>query len=111
MKLSAKLLDLAKTLLRFPDSVPSSEAAHAALLFVHVAWNKSLGNLDALTQYRTSFSEFEDSNPALWNEFKDTDHDSIIQSLVLLKQQRYPQDKRVIVVCGMRPGRIHVEWQ
>lgn len=111
MKLSAKLLDLAKTLLRSAESVASPEAAHAALLFAHVAWNKSLGNLDALRQYGTVLSEFEESNPALWNEFKETDHDSIIQSLVLLKQQRYPEDSRLIVVCGMRPGKVHVEWQ
>ena len=46
-KMSAIVKDMAMTLLKSRDSVPSGEAAHAALLFVHVAWNTSLGNNDA----------------------------------------------------------------
>jgi len=109
-KLSAIMLKMARTLLRRPSGEPSAEAAHAALLFAHVAWNKALGNTDALKSYTVILAEFEDSNPAFWNEFKQTDHGVIIQSLVALKEQRHPNDKRLITVCGMRDGHVHVQW-
>lgn len=109
-KLSAIIQEMAMTLLRRPDSPPSSEAAHAALLFAHVAWNKALGDEDARDNYRLVLSELEDHNPALWNEFKSTDHREIIESLSSFKERRYANDRRVIKVCGMRMHNVHVEW-
>jgi len=109
-KLSAIAKDMAMTLLKSPNSVPSSEAAHAALLFVHVAWNKSLGNDDAYRNYKMILDKFEESNPALWNELKTSDHDIILNDLTHYKEKYHPSDARVIVVCGMREDDVHVEW-
>ncbi len=101
---------MAITLLKKPRKPPSSEAAHAALLFVHVAWNKTLGNNDILSKYKGILSMFEKENPSLWNEFKNTNHIDIISSLVDYKQRFYSDDYRNIMVCGMRGGNVHVEW-
>jgi hypothetical protein len=109
-KLSAVVKDMAMTLLKSPDSVPSGEAAHAALLFVHVAWNKSLGNDDAYRNYQIILDRLEGSNPALWNEFITSDHEAILADLARYKEEHYPDDRRVIVVCGMREDNVHVEW-
>ena len=109
-KLSACVLEMAKTVRREPDATPSTEAAHAALLFTHVAWNKALGDTDALGAYRALLAELEKSNPALWNEFAHTDHECIIDALVVYKKQRRAVDTRVIRSCGMRRGDVHVEW-
>jgi hypothetical protein len=110
IKLSKIVLEMAITLLKNPRKPPSSEAAHAALLFVHVAWNKSLGNNDILSKYKGVLSMFEKENPSLWNEFKITNHIDIISSLVDYKQRFYSDDYRNIMVCGMREGNVHVEW-
>ena len=109
-KMSAIVKDMAMTLLKSRDSVPSGEAAHAALLFVHVAWNTSLGNDDAYRNYRAILDKFEASNPALWNEFISSDHEAILADLARHKEEHYPNDPRVIVMCGMREGNVHVEW-
>jgi len=109
-KLSAVALEMATTVLRKPDGIPSTEAAHAALLSTHVAWNKALGDLDALRGYQAVLTELEQANPALWNELKSADHREMIDSLVAYRQKHYPNDTRVIKVCGMRAGNVHVEW-
>ena len=109
-KLSAIVKDMAMTSLKSSNSVPSSEAAHAALLFVHVAWNKSLGNNDAYRNYQGVLDRLEDSNPALWNEFITSDHEAILADLARYKEEHYPDDPRVIVMCEMREDNVHVEW-
>lgn len=101
------MLEMAKTLLKDPVN-PSSEAAHAALLFAHVAWNRANGN--KVISYRKVLNEFEYSNPDLWDEFKLTAHGEIIKSLIVYKNEYYPGDSRVIRVCGMRKNNVHVEW-
>jgi len=109
-KLSAIVKEMAVRVLKSPNSVPSCEGAHAALLFVNVAWNKSLGNTDAYKNYRKVLDELEGSNPALWNEFKTSDHKEILADLTRYKEEYYPDDSRIIVVCGMRADNVHVEW-
>jgi hypothetical protein len=109
-KLSEIMKEMAWTVLRDPAQ-PSSEAAHAALLLAHVAWNRSLGEEVSAASYRQVLARLEESFPPLWRELKGTDPEKMIESLVALKQARYPLDDRVIVVCGMRQGNVHVEWQ
>jgi len=109
-KLSDIMKELAGAVLRDPRAVPSSEAAHAALLLAHVAWNRSLGHPIREAQYRPMLDEFEQVNPELWNELRGNDPEQMIRSLAELKRTRYPQDERVIQMCGMRGGNVHVEW-
>jgi hypothetical protein len=109
-KLSEIMKELAGAVLRDPQSVPSSEAAHAALLLTHVAWNRALGQPLPEAQYRPMLEELEQTNPELWNELADNDVERMVARLMALKQAPYPQDERVIQVCGMRGGNVHVEW-
>ncbi len=109
-KLSKIVLEMALTLLKKPKNPPSSEAAHAALLFVHVAWNKSLGDSGFLSQYKSILSMFEKDNPSLWDEFNTTNHIDNINWLVNYKQKYYSDDHRMLMVCGMRKDKVHVEW-
>ncbi len=109
-KMSEIVLEMSVTLLKSPAPSPSSEAAHAALLFTHVAWNKAIGSNDIGRTYRIFLQKFENSNFVLWDEFRITDHQKIIDSLIAFKNEFYPDDLRVIHVCGMREGNVHVEW-
>lgn len=109
-KMSEIILEMATTLLKHPDAFPSTEAAHAALLFAHIAWNKAIGIKITDKGYRNVLKEFKTSNPKLWDEFKLTNHKEIIESLISFKNDHYPEDSRVIQVCGMRGVNVHVEW-
>jgi len=109
-KMSEIILEMAIMLLKDPVN-PSSEAAHAALLFAHAAWNKANGTKDiSYGWYRKVLKEFEHSNPDLWGEFKVIVHGKIIKSLIAYKNEYYPGDSRIIYICGMRKGNVHVEW-
>jgi hypothetical protein len=109
-KLSEIMKEMSETLLRSPRRVPSAEAAHVALLFAHVAWNESVGLDHTRDGYRNVWEAIEAENPVLWDEFKSNDINAMIDELVRFKQTHYPDDRRRILVCGMVPGKVHVEW-
>jgi hypothetical protein len=109
-KMSEIMKEMSETLLRNPGGVLSSEAAHVALLFANAAWNECVGIDHARDSYRNVWETIEAENPALWNEFKSNNIDAMIDGLVRYKQTHYLNDRRRILVCGMVPGKVHVEW-
>ncbi len=109
-KMSEIMKEMSETLLRNPGGEPSVEAAHVALLFANAAWNECVGMDHARDGYRNVWEKIEAENPALWNEFKSSDIDAMIDELVRCKNAHYPDDRRRILVCGMVPGKVHVEW-
>jgi hypothetical protein len=108
--LSAIIKEMSLTIFNQPDTVPSSEAAHAALLFAHVAWNRSVVIGSPGVNYRPMLREFEASNPRLWDELKSSDAEALVTELVAFKRAHHPNDDREVVVCGMRGDNVHVEW-
>jgi hypothetical protein len=106
--MSEIMKELALLGFRDPQAVPSSEAAHAALLFAHVAWNRALGH--DVAPYEKPLAVFLRSNPNLWSELRSRDAEGLIETMQRAKEQRYSADRRVVVVCGMRDGNVHVEW-
>ena len=108
--LSAIIKEMSLTALCEPDLVPSSEAAHAALLLAHIAWNRATDLKVPSPNYRPLLRRFEASNPALWNELKSTDPEALVAGLTAYKRLHYPHDHRQIVVCGMRGDNVRVEW-
>ncbi len=110
-KMSEIMKEMGQTLLRDPNGEPSSEVAHAALMFANIAWNECVGMDTAREGYRSAWEKFEASNPSVWHEFKSNDIDAMIDGLVQYKKARYPDDRRRILVCGMvESGNVHVEW-
>ena len=109
-KMSEIMKEMSETLLRNPGVVPSSEAAHVALLFANIAWNESVGLDHAREGCRNVWESIEAENPQLWNEFKSNDINAMIDDLIRYKQAHYPDDRRRILVCGMVPGKVHVKW-
>jgi len=109
-KLSEIMKEMSEMLLRNPSGVPSSEAAHVALGFAHAAWNECVGLDHSREGYRNVWETIEAEKPVLWNEFKSNNIDAMIDELVRHKKAHYPDDQRRILVCGMVPGKIHVEW-
>ena len=109
-KLSEMMKEMSERLLRNPDSVPSSEAAHVALFFANVAWNECIGLDHAREGYRNVWETIKAENPELWNEFKSNDIDAMIDELVQYKQKHFPNDRRRILTCGIPDGKVRVEW-
>ena len=101
---------MACAVLKNPARQPCSEAAHAALLFAHVAWNRAIGVGPAPVDYPAVLRHFEVSNPSLWAELKSADAEALIAELVNYKQAHFPHDRRYLVVCGMVDDKVHVEW-
>jgi len=109
-KMSEIMKEMSERLLRHPSEVPSSEAAHVALMFANIAWNECVGLDRAREDYRSAWETIEAENPELWNEFKSNDINAMIDELVQYKKDHYPDDRRRILVCGMREANVHVEW-
>jgi hypothetical protein len=109
-KMSEIMKEMSESLLRNPHGVPSSEAAHVALLFANVAWNESLGIDVARAGHRKVWETIGAENPGLWNEFESNDTDAILDGLVRYKRTHYPDDRRRILTCGIPDGKIRVEW-
>jgi hypothetical protein len=109
-KMSEILKQISDRLFRNPDAVPSSEAAHVALLFANIAWNESVGLDFAREGCRKMWETIEADNPALWNEFKSNDINAMIDELIQYKKDHYPEDGRRILTCGIPGGKIRVEW-
>ena len=109
-KMSEIMKEMSETLLRNPGGVPSSEAAHVALFFANVAWNESVGLGGAREANRHVWETIEAENPALWNEFKSSDTDAMIDELIRYKQAHYPDDRRRVLTCGIPDGKVRVEW-
>jgi hypothetical protein len=108
--LSEIIKEMACVVLNDPGGVPSTEAAHAALLFAHQAWERARRWNARDADYRPVLRQLEASNPNLWDELKSTDSETVIATLAAYKQARYPDDDRHIVVCGMRGDNVRVEW-
>lgn len=109
-KLSEILKEMSELLLRNPKAVPSSEAAHLALMFSNIAWNETVGMAHHRESYRSSWEIIEADNPQVWSEFKSNDVDGMIDELVEFKKQHYPDDHRRILSCGIPDGKVRVEW-
>jgi len=103
-KMSEIMKEMSERLLRNPGGVPSSEAAHVALFFANVVWNESVGLGHAGDGYRKVWQTMEAENPALWNEFKSSDVNAMIDELIQYKQTHYPGWSRMTPGCGPAPS-------
>ena len=109
-KMSEIMKEMAERLLRRPDAVHSTEAAHVSLMFAHIAWNETVGLGGDRQGYRPAWEEIEAHNPEMWSEFKSNDVDAMIDQLVVFKQQHHPEDQRRVLSCGIPNGNVRVVW-
>lgn len=107
-KMSEIMKDLAMMCFRDTRTVPSSEAVHAALFLASIAWNRTLG-ID-VPDYEEPLMVFTRSKPELWSELRSGNTEALIETMRQAKEQLYPMDRRVVLICGMREGNVRVEW-
>lgn len=109
-KMSEIMKEMSERLLRHPDAAHSSEAAHVALMLANIAWNESVGLGHAREGYRSAWEVIEADNPAMWNEFKSTDVEAMLDELVEYKKKHFSDDLRRILLAGIPNDSIRVEW-
>jgi hypothetical protein len=107
-KLSGIMKELAMMCFRNTKTVPSSEAVHASLLLANIAWNRALGQ--NVPDCEVLLMEFTRSNPKLWSELRVGNTDALIGTMMKAKEHLYPNDRRIVLMCGMRESNVHVEW-
>jgi hypothetical protein len=108
--MSEILKEMALATLVRPEVTPSSEAASAALLLSHVAWNRANGEEIADAAYRSVLADMEVSKPDFWEELKSNDPDAIILELIAYKKRHYPHDSRAVLGCSRVGCKVPVEW-
>ena len=79
-------------------------------MFSNIAWNETVGLVNARNGYRSAWESIEAENPEMWSEFKSNDVDAMIDELVQFKKKHYPGDQRRILTCGIPDGSVRVEW-
>ena len=109
-KMSEIFKELALVVMKNQKSIPSSEAAHTALLLAHIAWNRTNGETFTDLECMRIIRKFEKFRRNLWFELRSRDWKTLISELIQYKNKNYPEDKRIVVICRMREGNIHVEW-
>lgn len=113
-KLSEIIIEMAKQILKMPNSVPSSGSAHVALLLATIAWNREVIGDDSQNNrnYQHAIKLMEADNPKLWNELISSDCEAMISHLRKYKRQHYLSDVREIISCGTNErGNIQVSWK
>jgi hypothetical protein len=107
-KLSEVLKRSAENMLSQPSRLPSAAAAHAARLFAHAGWNRALGH--PLEGYERALAAFETERPSLWRARKSRSAEHVIAFAARAKMRRWSDDWRVLLVCGILDGQVHVAW-
>lgn len=67
-QMSAIMKEMALTTLVDPEAIPSSEAAAAALLLSHVAWQRANGDQFPDSAYAEALAEMHRARPDVWKE-------------------------------------------
>jgi hypothetical protein len=109
-KMSEILKEMSEQLFHNHRQLPTSEAAHVALLFANIAWNECVGMDHPRDGYRNVWEQIETENPQLWSEFKSSDINALIDELVRYKKTHFSNDRRRILNCGIPDGKIRVDW-
>jgi hypothetical protein len=63
-----------------------------------------------LEGYERALATFETERPHLWRELTSRSAENLIDFAEREKKRLWSDDRRVILVCGMRDGKVHVEW-
>lgn len=90
-----------------------SEIMHPLMILAHVAWQRETSDPNFMEgQYEKEFIAFNFSREKLNAELFSTDWSEILQRMREYKRIRFPDDKRIVTLCGFTPrGTLRVEWQ
>ena len=111
-KLSDIIIEIAMQGLVHPK-YGNSEAVQPLMFLAHVAWNRDNASSDYLEdQYISQLNSFPVPMSKLSKQLISPDWTEILERMIAYKRVRFPDDKRVITMCGYTPqGTLRVEWK
>ena len=111
-KLSEIILELAMQGLKH-EKYAHSDVVHALVFLAHVAWNRDTKSPDYLeNSYRSQLGKFPVSRSAIKRELITDDWDDILEKMLNYKKSLFPDDKRIITVCGYTSREtFRLEWE
>ena len=110
-KLSDMLIEIAMQGLKSPK-YGHSEVMHPLMLLSHIAWNRVTKSSDYMEgRYLSDVAKFQIPKSKFRQELISEDWEYILARMIDYKQARFPDDNRVITLCGFTPwGSLRVEW-
>ena len=105
------IAEMASSILRQPDVLPSEPAYVVALMLAGAAWNSAVGDNVMLDKHRELVEQVDWSEVPPWAELRSDDTHSLIAELVAYKRERHSGDLRRIVATEMTPEReVQIHW-
>ena len=108
-KLSSIVEKMATSVLRNKDASP--KAVTLALEMTHIAWNFADEDYREEPGYIHGIQEMGKSMSLLKKEFIDNDPEKLIEMLIKIKREDYPNDKRTIFSVEYRDGNVKINWR
>ena len=111
-KLSEILIEIAMQGLKH-EKYAHSDTMHPLVFLAHVAWNRDTKSTDYLREeYRKQLNEFPVPKSAIKRELISDDWDDILERMIGYKREHFPEDRRIITVCGYTSREtFRVEWE
>lgn len=112
-KLSEIIIEIAMQGLR-NRKYAQSEHMHALMFLAHVAWNRDTKSPDYLTNKEliSKLKSFPINKKSIGRELVSDDWEKILEKMLAYKKEHYPDDSRVITLCGYTPWKtFRVEWE
>jgi hypothetical protein len=111
-KLSDIFIELALQGLKSPK-FGNSEVMHPLMMLAHIAWQRETSDPNFMAgQYEKEFELFNFTKKKLKAELITTDWQKILQRMQEYKRLRFPEDKRIVTLCGFTPhGTLRVGWK
>ncbi len=112
-KLSEIIIEIAMQGLR-DTKYDHSEHMHALMFLAHVAWNRDTKSPYYLigNELTSRLKRFPINKKTIKRELVSDDWENILEKMLAYKKKHYPDDSRVITLCGYTPWKtLRVEWE
>jgi len=93
-----------------PQTIPRASEAQYALFLAHIAWNTanneapSSESIEKLRSHLTYEGKITDI-------FQAKNEKLLLRIMTNFKQKMFPDDKRIIEVCGYIDGKVQAYWR
>ncbi|NNG01739.1 MAG: hypothetical protein HKM93_20305 [Desulfobacteraceae bacterium] len=111
-KLSDIFIEIALQGLKEPK-YGNSEIMHPLMILAHIAWQRETSDPNFMEgQYEEEIAKFNFPQIKIKTELISTDWSSILERMRNYKRLRFPDDNRIVTLCGFTPrNTLRVEWK
>lgn len=107
--LSRRMHRIIKHLFLDPDYIPTESGMHLATVTTMLGWNRSLGHMEDMEYQQEKLTAYWPDHKKYLVDFKRDDFNSLVDLVSELKEEFFPDDRRLIVSAGFVGGKLTVE--